>query len=96
MSYYVYILTNKSNTLYIGATKDLKQRLKQHLRGKSPRFTARYNINKLIFYKEFNSSTEAFTEEKKLKGWTRAKKMQLIKNMNPEFKNLLEEFSQTS
>ena len=85
MAYFVYILTNRSNTLYVGSTKNLQNRLKQHIRGKSPHFTAKYNLNKLIYYKKFEDSTNAYSMEKKIKGWTRKKKMELIKNLNPGF-----------
>jgi len=88
--YYVYILTNKSNTLYIGVTGNLGQRIEQHMRKSTKGFTAKYNINKLIYYQEFPTSLEAIAAEKRLKGWTRRKKITLIKTLNPEFKNLLE------
>lgn len=53
-----------------------------------PGFTARYNINKIIYYQEFSNPIDAITAEKKIKGWTREKKIQLIKSINPEFKDL--------
>ena len=89
MGYYVYILTNKSNTLYVGMTGNLNQRIEQHVRKSVKGFTAKYNINKLIFYQEFNSINEAIAAEKKIKGWTRKKKITLIKTINPEFRDLL-------
>ena len=96
MQYYIYILTNKSNTLYTGVSNNLERRVLQHqLKEKKNSFTAKYNINKLIFYEEFNNPEDAIAAEKKIKGWTRKKKMALIKSINPEFKNLFEE-SQTS
>lgn len=88
MSYYVYILTNKSNTLYVGVTNDLKRRLYEHVNKLIPGFTSKYNLNKLIYFAEFNQIEEAITIEKKLKGWTRKKKIDLIKNLNPEFNDL--------
>ena len=92
---FVYILTNKSNTLYVGSTKDLKTRVKQHSRISSNHFTNKYNINKLIYYEEFEQILDALRAEKKIKGWTRKKKIQLIKSFNPKFKDLLVE-SETS
>lgn len=89
MSFYVYILTNKSNTLYIGATDNLKRRLTEHKRKKKALgFTAKYNINKLIYFTEFSSLVEAKQIESKIKGWTRKKKMELIKKLNPTFEDL--------
>ncbi len=53
-------------------------------------FTSRYNINKLVYYDTFNTPLEAIVAEKKIKGWTRKKKIDLIKSMNPEFRDLSE------
>lgn len=58
-------------------------------------FTTRYNINKLIYYEEFRNVEDAIYAEKKIKGWTRKKKIDLIKSINPDFKDLLN-VSQTS
>ncbi len=52
-------------------------------------FTSKYNVNKLIWYENFNSPEEAIAAEKKIKGWTRAKKLNLIKSINPNFDDLL-------
>ena len=91
-SYYVYILTNKSNTLYTGITNNLERRLLEHeFRLHKGSFAAKYNINKLIYYQEFSDPEEAIAAEKRIKGWIRMKKMALIKTINPEFKNLLED-----
>lgn len=90
MPYFVYILTNKSNTLYVGVTNNLVRRIHEH-RTKTNHFTSRYNINMLIYFQEFNQAVEAINAEKRIKGWTRKKKIALIKTINPEFKNLLED-----
>lgn len=95
-TYYVYILTNKSHTLYTGVTNNLNRRTLEHqLKENKNSFTAKYNIDKLIFYEEFNNPEDAIAAEKKIKGWTRKKKFALIKSMNSEFKDFFEE-SQTS
>lgn len=91
---FVYILTNKSNTLYVGSTKDLNTRIKQHSKTNRHHFTNKYNINKLVYFRELGTTKEAMIAEKKIKGWTRKKKMELIKTINPEFKDLME--SETS
>jgi len=88
MQYFVYILTNKSNTLYIGVTGDIARRLQEHKQKYTDGFTKRYNINKLIYIEEYANSLEAIAREKQLKGWSRMKKMQLIKRMNPKFEEL--------
>jgi len=87
-NYYVYILTNKSNTLYIGITNDLFRRLYEHKNKLVPGFTKKYNIDKLIYYEVFDDPEAAIRREKEIKGWTRKKKMELIKKVNPNFKEL--------
>jgi putative endonuclease len=87
-------MTNKSNTLYTGVSNSIDRRTLEHVMGMS-KFTSKYKINKLVFYEEFSDPLDAITNEKRIKGWTRKKKMNLIKTMNPEFNNLLE-VSETS
>jgi len=89
MPYFVYILTNKSNTLYTGVTNNIERRIAEHKLKLVSSFTDRYNIDKLIYFAEFNRIEEAIISEKKIKGWTRKKKIALIKTTNPEFKDLL-------
>jgi len=86
--YYVYILTNKSNTLYTGITNDLYRRLYEHKNKLTPGFTKKYNIDKLIYYEVFDDPESAIQREKEIKGWTRKKKLELIKKVNPNFKEL--------
>ena len=69
-------------------TNNIKRRIQEH-RTKKNHFTIKYNINKLIYYQEFQDLLSATNTEKKIKGWTRKKKIQLIKSINPEFKDLL-------
>ncbi|MBI3600502.1 MAG: GIY-YIG nuclease family protein [Nitrospinae bacterium] len=88
--YYTYIATNKRDTvLYTGITSNLVKRMYQHKEKIVKGFTEKYNVNKLIYYEVFNSPQDAIASEKKIKGWTRAKKIQLIKIKNPEFKDLM-------
>jgi putative endonuclease len=68
MSCYVYILTNKSNTLYIGSANDLQTRIKKHKSSKAPHFTAKHKIDKLIYYKEYSDRNEARFWENRIKG----------------------------
>jgi len=90
--YWVYILTNKSNTLYIGITNNLGRRIHEHKNKVIKGFTKKYNINKLIYLQEFISPYEAIAAEKKIKGWSRKKKMTLIKKFNSEFRDLSASF----
>ena len=90
MQYYVYIATNKINTvLYTGVTNNLERRMCEHKNKLVSGFTARYNIQKLIYYEIFPTALEAIEAEKKIKGWTRQKKIDLVLSMNPFFKDLL-------
>ena len=91
-TYYVYIATNKRNTVfYTGMTSNLKNRMYQHKNKSVEGFTKRYNVDKLVFYESFNRSIDAIAAEKKIKGWTRKKKIDLIRKNNPDFKELAEE-----
>ncbi|MBI3742705.1 MAG: GIY-YIG nuclease family protein [Chloroflexi bacterium] len=87
-AFYVYIVTNVSRTLYIGITNDLEHRVAQHKEGAIPGFTARYGLDRLVYFEEFDSVREAIAREKQLKGWTRAKKVALISAANPEWDEL--------
>ena len=87
--YYVYIITNKRNTvLYTGVTGDLEERVYQHKNKLITGFTSKYNVNKLVYYEEFDYIDNAITREKQIKGWLRRKKISLIQSINPEFKDL--------
>jgi len=90
---YTYILTNDNNTvLYTGVTNDLKRRVTEHKTKFNPKsFTARYNINKLVYYETFGRITDAIAREKQLKAGSRKKKMDLINSINMEWKDLYEE-----
>lgn len=88
-SYFVYIAVNKANTvIYTGMTNDLGRRIYEHKNKLLPGFTSKYNINKIVYYETFNSPREAIQAEKKIKGWSRVKKINLIKSKNPDFKDL--------
>lgn len=89
--YYVYIMTNKYNTvLYVGVTNDLVRRVYEHRNKLLKGFTAKYNIVKLVYYEIHEDIKEAIKREKQIKGWLRAKKEELIKTMNPSWKDLYE------
>lgn len=83
--YYVYILTNKSFTLYIGVTNNLIKRIWEHKNKLVKGFTKRYNIDKLIYFEEFTDIRDALNREKQLKSWGRKKKIELIKEKNLKF-----------
>lgn len=85
---YIYILTNRSQTLYIGVTSNLESRLWQHRNKIYPGFTSDYNIDILIFFEQFDSIIDAITREKQLKRWSRSKKIFLIEQQNPNWIDL--------
>jgi putative endonuclease len=90
--YYVYILTNKINTvLYTGVTSDLKRRVYEHKQKLASGFTTRYNVNKLIYYEVFDRIENAIDREKRIKGGSRKRKLDLINQMNEKWKDLYEE-----
>lgn len=89
MQYYVYILTNKINTVfYIGVTSNLIKRIYEHKNKFVEGFTQRYNIDKLVYYEYTNDVQTAIKREKQLKNWHKQWKINLIKEQNPEFKDL--------
>ena len=91
--YFVYILTNWNNkVMYIGVTNNLERRLYEHRNKLADGFTKRYNVHKLVFYEYTTDANAAISREKQLKGWTRAKKIALIETMNPEWRDLSEEW----
>ncbi len=91
---YVYILFNRRNgTLYVGVTSDLKKRISEHRHLLHPTaFTARYQVTKLGYYETFTDITRAIAREKQLKAGSRAKKIQLIKSVNPDWHDLSEDW----
>jgi len=88
--YYVYIMSNKSGTLYAGITNDLERRVYQHKNKLIEGFTKRYNISRLVYYESTNDVMAAIAREKQIKGMLRNKKIELIKTLNPEWKDLSE------
>jgi putative endonuclease len=91
-AYYVYIMTNKSRTLYTGVTSDLERRVFEHKKKLVAGFTSRYNITQLVWFDDFDDVTQAIEGEKKIKGWRRSKKVALIETSNPEWKDLAEDW----
>ena len=90
--YYVYIMTNKSKTLYVGVTSNLIRRVQEHKEKLIEGFTSKYNIRILVYYESTSSVHAALAREKELKGWLRVKKIALIESLNPEWKDLSEEW----
>jgi putative endonuclease len=87
---YTYIMTNKRHSvLYTGVTASLMRRVAEHKEKSDPKcFTAKYNCNKLVYYKGFQRIEEAIAEEKRIKGLSRSKKQDMIFAMNPQWRDM--------
>lgn len=83
-------MSNRSRTLYIGMTNNLVRRVYEHRYPQDDTFTARYHLTRLEYAETFNNVLDAIAYEKQLKGWTRARKIELIEAGNPEWQDLAE------
>ncbi|CAM5207438.1 GIY-YIG nuclease [Bosea thiooxidans] len=91
MPYFVYLLARKKDgTLYLGVTSDLARRVHEHKSKQTIGFTSRYDVDRLVWYEEFEWVNEAIDREKRVKKWRRAWKIKLIEDMNPEWADLYE------
>jgi len=92
-TYCVYIMASISRTLYVGVTNDLERRVREHKEGLIEGFTRKYRIKKLVYYETLNTPRDAIAREKQIKGWRRARKVELIESVNPTWKDLAHEWS---
>jgi len=91
--YYVYIMANKGDTVfYTGVTGDLERRVHEHKEKLNEGFTKKYNVTKLVYYEVTDNVESAIMREKAIKDGSRRKKVELIKRMNAEWRDLAEEF----
>ena len=86
--YFVYILSSPTGTLYTGVTCDIWYRVLTHKQKKKPGFTQKYNVIRLIYFEETQYVFDALTREKEIKGWSRKKKIDLVRSINPQFVDL--------
>ena len=92
MRYYVYLLcSRKGGTLYLGVTHDLTRRIYEHKQKTTPGFTARYNVDRLVWFECYDDPQTAIEREKELKKWRRAWKIDLIENENSNWRDLYPE-----
>src|ERR1700676_530241 len=87
-NYYIYIMTNRTHTLYVGVTNDLYRGVDEHRNGSTPGFTSKYKMNRLVHFEHFGYIGDAIAREKEIKGWVRRKKIALIESENPKWSDL--------
>ena len=92
MEYYVYILSNSTNTIvYTGVTKDLIRRIYEHRHDlDSISFSAKYQVHKLVYFESTSDINAAIAREKQIKGWNRKRKNKLVESKNPLWQDLYE------
>ena len=90
MEYYIYILANVTHTtLYIGFTNNLIRRVYEHKQHLDPgSFTAKYQVDRLVYFESTSDVYAAMEREKQLKGWNRARKNKLVESKNPHWVDL--------
>jgi len=87
--YYVYLMASFQQALYVGVTNNLERRIYEHKTKMHPQsFTARYNIDRLVYCETFNDVRDALAREKQIKSWRRSKKIALIEEVNPRWKDI--------
>jgi putative endonuclease len=88
----IYILCNRPyGTLYIGVTSNLPSRITQHKTKAVSSFSNKYNLDKLVYFELFDVMYDAISREKQLKNWRRQWKVELIEQLNPNWRDLSEE-----
>jgi putative endonuclease len=87
-TYQVYIMASASRVLYTGVTNDIQRRVTQHREKQVPGFSARYNVQELVYLEPFGDIRLAVAREKQIKGWLRIKKIALIESLNPGWRDL--------
>jgi putative endonuclease len=87
-------MASRSHNFYVGVTNDIARRTREHKNHSLEGFTARYNVERLVWYEIYDDIRRAIAREKQLKGWVRAKKIQLIEALNPTWQDLSEEWGQ--
>jgi putative endonuclease len=92
MAFYVYILASQRNgTLYTGYTDDLYRRIDEHRAHSLSKFTAKYDVTKLVFFETHETREAAFERERRIKKWRRQWKIELIERFNPGWRDLFED-----
>lgn len=91
-TFYVYIMSNPAGITYVGMTNDIYRRVGEHKRGTLPGFSRKYETKKLVYYEEFQYVEDAIKREKQIKGWRREKKRALLRELNPKWDDLSDQW----
>jgi len=91
-SYFVYIMSNRSKTLYTGVTNNLLRRVMRHKQNSGSEFCQHYKLDRLVYFERFQYVGNANAREKQIKGWLRVKKVELVVSMNPTWSDLSQEW----
>jgi putative endonuclease len=88
--YWIYILVSGSgNAIYIGVTNNIERRIWEHRNGQGSEFAKKYRATRLVYSEEYDNPNDAIAREKQLKGWRRERKNELVRTINPEFRDLM-------
>ena len=87
-SYWVYVLASRTRVLYVGVTNDLGRRVAEHRAGEGGAFTRRYKVQRLVYAEEHADVRDAIRREKEIKGWKRERKVALVEEANPGWRDL--------
>jgi len=87
-SYFVYLMTNRSKTLYTGVTNNIVRRVWEHKHSDGSAFCSHYKLDRLVYFERFQHIGSAIAREKQIKGWLRVKKIALIVSQNPAWRDL--------
>lgn len=92
--FYVYMLASARNgTLYLGVTSDLIKRIWEHREGLFEGFTKKYGVKQLVWFEVHTEARAAITREKQLKKWNRDWKINMIQQVNPDWRDLYEDIT---
>jgi putative endonuclease len=86
--YFVYLLASRSRVLYVGVTNDLERRVFEHKHKLVRGFTAKYDVDRLLYFESTSNVLAAIAREKEIKGWRRSRKIALIESVNPSWQDL--------
>jgi putative endonuclease len=81
-TFYMYVMGSKFGVLYVGVTNNLERRVKEHREGLIPGFPKKYRVRRLLYFEQFERPADAISREKQIKGWKRARKIELIHSTN--------------